>query len=105
MAVDFVTLLIEEWQAALLSIYVIGWAVAACLSFAVGANDCANSFGTAVGSGTLSLRKASYLAGFFETFGAIFMSAAVGSTIRKGVFNGAIFSSFNSDIPLEELKI
>ena len=71
--------------------------MAAMLSFAVGANDCANSFGTAVGSGTLTLKQACYLAAFFETFGAIFFSAAVGATIRKGVFDASKFSSFSAD--------
>ena len=87
-------LVIENWQDAIYGYYACAWLIAAALSFAVGANDCANSFGTAVGSKTLTLTHACYLAAFFETFGAVFMSAMVGSTIRKGIFDPDQFASF-----------
>ena len=92
-----VTILLENWQSSILIIFIFAWIIAAALSFAVGANDCANSFGTAVGSGTLTLRQACYLAAFFETFGAVFMSAMVGNTIRKGIFDTDSFSSFKPE--------
>lgn len=45
--------------------------IAFVLSFAIGANDVANSFGTSYGSGVLSLRMCCVLATLFETLGAI----------------------------------
>lgn len=87
--------LLENWQDNLFALYVLAWIIAAALSFAVGANDCANSFGTAVGSKTLSLRWAMVLGSIFETIGAIWMSAAVGNTIRKGIFDATEYRSFS----------
>ena len=44
------------------------------LAFAVGANDSANSWGTPIGAGTISLRMAFLLGFIFETLGALFLS-------------------------------
>ena len=44
------------------------------LAFAVGANDSANSWGTPIGAGTISLRMAFLLGFVFETLGALFLS-------------------------------
>ena len=44
------------------------------LAFAVGANDSANSWGTPIGAGTISLRMAFLLGFIFETLGAMFLS-------------------------------
>ena len=51
------------------------------LAFAVGANDSANSWGTVIGAGTVSLRMAFFLGFIFETLGAVFLSSGVISTI------------------------
>jgi len=51
------------------------------LAFAVGANDSANSWGTPIGAGTVSLRMAFLLGFIFETLGALFLSSGVISTI------------------------
>jgi len=51
------------------------------LAFAVGANDSANSWGTPIGAGTISLRMAFLLGFIFETLGALFLSSGVISTI------------------------
>ena len=46
------------------------------LAFAVGANDSANSWGTPIGAGTISLRMAFLLGFVFETLGAMFLSSS-----------------------------
>ncbi|OAF72170.1 hypothetical protein A3Q56_00049 [Intoshia linei] len=61
------------------------------LSMSMGANDVANSFGTSVGSGALTLRQALVLASIFETIGATTLGYKVASMIRKSIFNISIF--------------
>ena len=48
-----------NWQASVLWMLVVGFIIAFILAFAVGANDVANSFGTTVGAGTLTLKQVS----------------------------------------------
>ena len=59
------------------------------LSFAVGANDSANSWGTPVGAGTVSIGAAFVLGSIMETMGAVFLSGEVVATIAgdKSVVN------------------
>jgi phosphate/sulfate permease len=67
------------------------------LSFAVGANDSANSWGTPVGAGTVSLGVAFFLGSIMEMLGSVFLSAEVVSTVAgpKSVVNMALYKSDN----------
>lgn len=63
----------QPYDPEMLWIVIVAFAIAFFLAFGVGANDVANSFGTSVGSGALTLRVACLLATFFEILGAIMM--------------------------------
>uniref|UniRef100_A0A8C6XAM6 Phosphate transporter n=1 Tax=Naja naja TaxID=35670 RepID=A0A8C6XAM6_NAJNA len=71
----------------------LGFAIAFVLAFSVGANDVANSFGTAVGSGVVSLRRACVLASVFETAGSVLLGAKVSETIQKGLINVGLYTT------------
>lgn len=55
------------------------------MAFNIGGNDVANSFGTSVGSGTLTITQALAIAAIFEVSGAIIAGGEVTSTIRGGI--------------------
>lgn len=55
------------------------------MAFNIGGNDVANSFGTSVGSGTLTIKQALIIAAVFEVSGAVIAGAEVTSTIRGGI--------------------
>jgi len=58
----------------------------------IGANDVANSMGTSVGSGALTLKKAVIVAGVCNFVGAVLLGVYVTDTIRKGIINPAAFA-------------
>ncbi|KAL0035049.1 hypothetical protein WJX79_008374 [Trebouxia sp. C0005] len=54
-------------------------------SFGIGANDVANSFGTSVGSGALTLRRAVLVASVCELSGAVTLGRGVSDTIVRQI--------------------
>ena len=57
-----------------------------------GANDVANSFSTAVGSNTLTLRQAVVIAAIFEFTGAVLMGSHVTDAVRKDIVDVETFT-------------
>lgn len=55
------------------------------MAFNIGGNDVANSFGTSVGAGTLTITQALCIAAIFEVSGAVIAGGEVTSTIRSGI--------------------
>ncbi|MCF4164796.1 inorganic phosphate transporter [Zavarzinia compransoris] len=55
------------------------------MAFNIGGNDVANSFGTSVGAGTLTIKQALAIAAIFEVSGAVIAGGEVTSTIRGGI--------------------
>lgn len=68
------------------TLYIVGFVGAAVLAFANGANDIANSMGTSVGAGALTLRQAILLGCACEGTGAL----ALGQFVAKSISNGVI---------------
>jgi len=79
--VEFVTIILI-----LVSLY-IGWNI--------GANDAANCFGTSVGAGILSFRKAALLVGIFALLGALLQGGRNIGTVGKGIVDPAALSQLS----------
>ncbi|MEM7494794.1 MAG: inorganic phosphate transporter [Myxococcota bacterium] len=62
------------------------------LAWSIGANDAANSIGTAVGSGALRMGQAVAVAGCCEFAGAVLVGDAVAGTIQHGIVDPAQFT-------------
>ncbi|MDN5687342.1 MAG: inorganic phosphate transporter [Brachybacterium sp.] len=55
------------------------------MAFNIGGNDVANSFGTSVGAGTLTMKQALVVAAVFEVSGAVLAGGSVTETVRNGI--------------------
>ncbi|XP_071803910.1 sodium-dependent phosphate transporter 2-like [Asterias amurensis] len=84
-------------------IVVVAFVVAFVLAIGLGANDCANSFGTAVGSKVFTIFQACLLAAIFETLGAILLGSRVSDTIRKGLFDPLIYTGYEQVLMIGNL--
>ena len=60
------------------------------MAFNIGGNDVANSFGTSVGAGTLTMKQALLVAAVFEVSGAVIAGGEVTDTIRSGIVDLSI---------------
>jgi len=69
----------------MLAIIILTILMSLAIGWSIGANDAANSLGTAVGSKVLNLKQAILLICVFGFLGAIFQGAHVAKTIGKGI--------------------
>lgn len=66
-------------------IFVVGIILCLFSAYGLGANDCANAFGTSVGSKSITIVQAVIIAGFCGFSGAVLMGSHVTSTVRHGI--------------------
>ncbi|VDM14624.1 unnamed protein product, partial [Wuchereria bancrofti] len=98
-------LAVEKWEGQFLWALILGIVLAFVLGFAMGANDVANAFGTSVGSGVLTLRKAYILAIIFESLGALFIGYNVTDTMRKSVINLNLYKDTPEELLVGQVAI
>ncbi|MCL7416008.1 MAG: inorganic phosphate transporter [ANME-2 cluster archaeon] len=68
------------------------------MAWNIGANDLANSMGTSVGSGALSIKQVVIIAGVLEVIGAVFFGDRVTTRIAKGIVPIEDIIAINPDI-------
>ncbi|GBG89710.1 hypothetical protein CBR_g49563 [Chara braunii] len=84
-------------------VYIVSIIVSFAMAWAIGANDVANSFGTSVGSGALTMKQAVVIAWVFEFCGAFFLGGRVVETLKGGIVPPEIYvlnpsrTEFNRD--------
>ncbi|XXQ36895.1 Phosphate transporter [Plasmodiophora brassicae] len=65
--------------------------IAFALAIGIGANDVSNTFGSAVGAGTLSLRQAVVIACVFELLGSVLLGGKVSALIKEKLIDHDAF--------------
>ena len=80
------------------SLFLIATLFGVFMAFNIGGNDVANSFGTSVGAGTLTVPQALLIASVFEVSGAVIAGGAVTETIKNGIVNFTV-------LPLQALDL
>lgn len=68
-----------------ITLFILATVFGVFMAFNIGGNDVANSFGTSVGAGTLTIKQALAVAAVFEVSGALIAGGEVTDTIRKGI--------------------
>lgn len=63
------------------------------MAWGIGANDVANAMAPAVGSRSITIRQAVFIAAIFEFSGAVLAGGGVTSTIRKGIVDANLFAA------------
>lgn len=67
------------------AVFVLATVFGLFMAFNIGGNDVANSFGTSVGAGTITIKQALAIAAIFEVSGAVIAGGEVTDTIRSGI--------------------
>uniref|UniRef100_A0A914VCP3 Phosphate transporter n=1 Tax=Plectus sambesii TaxID=2011161 RepID=A0A914VCP3_9BILA len=84
-----------DWLDGLKWTVIAGFCFSFLLSFGMGANNCANAWGTSVGSGVLRLWQAYILSSIFDVLGAGLLGYRVTDTIQKGIIEIDVYNVYS----------
>lgn len=90
----------QAYSDELVWLVVFGFLIAFVLAFGIGANDVANSFGTSVGAGVLTIRQACWMATICEVAGAVLIGYKVSDTMRKGILDTSMYADSEVELML-----